>query len=132
VVLFGATYPLALLDRAFRRGLPCDAAHGWYWLSLAPGTHADATRHRRGDAIPVLCSAFIAHRAHQVPAQVPVSVLYLGGRPTVHPEPYRGPRTAHRLEDGPWSWREPVVKRRGRHIDRRAPGVRAESRGRAS
>ena len=43
VVLFGATYPLALLGpRLVSAGLPyMSAAHGFeYWLSIAPGTHA--------------------------------------------------------------------------------------------
>ena len=43
VLLFGATYPLALLGpRLAARGLPyLSAAHGFeYWLSIAPGTHA--------------------------------------------------------------------------------------------
>jgi phosphatidyl-myo-inositol dimannoside synthase len=83
VVLFGATYPLALLGPTLaRRGLPyLAAAHGFeYWLSLAPGTHSllrYATS--RAARVPVLCSAFIARTVRTaVPGRVPVSVLYPG------------------------------------------------------
>jgi phosphatidylinositol alpha-1,6-mannosyltransferase len=83
VVLFGATYPLALLGpRLAKRGLPyLSAAHGFeYWLSLAPGTHTLMRRATgRATRVPVLCSAFIARTVRTaVPAQVPVSVLYPG------------------------------------------------------
>jgi phosphatidylinositol alpha-1,6-mannosyltransferase len=83
VVLFGATYPLALLGpRLAKRGLPyLSAAHGFeYWLSLAPGTHTLMRRATGGATrVPVLCSAFIARTVRTaVPAQVPVSVLYPG------------------------------------------------------
>jgi phosphatidylinositol alpha-1,6-mannosyltransferase len=83
VVLFGATYPLALLGpRLAARGLPYVAgAHGFeYWLSIAPGTHA-AMRHATGKAsrVAVMCSAFIARTVRTaVPRDVPVSVLYPG------------------------------------------------------
>ncbi len=65
VVLFGATYPLAMLGpRLARAGAArtCAAAHGFeYWLSIAPGTHA-AMRYAtsRAARVPVMCSAFIA------------------------------------------------------------------------
>ena len=83
VLLFGATYPLALLGpRLAVRGLPyLSAAHGFeYWLSIAPGTHA-LLRHAtsRATRVPVLCSAFIARTVRTaVPRSVPVSVLYPG------------------------------------------------------
>jgi phosphatidylinositol alpha-1,6-mannosyltransferase len=83
VVLFGATYPLALLGpRLAGRGVPyVTAAHGFeYWLSIAPGTHA-AMRYATGKAsrVAVLCSAFIARTVRAaVPREVPVSVLYPG------------------------------------------------------
>jgi phosphatidylinositol alpha-1,6-mannosyltransferase len=83
VVLFGATYPLALLGPRLRaHGLHyIAAAHGFeYWLSIAPGTHA-AMRHATGKAsrVAVMCSAFIARRVRTaVPRDVPVSVLYPG------------------------------------------------------
>jgi phosphatidylinositol alpha-1,6-mannosyltransferase len=83
VLLFGATYPLALLGpRLADRGLPyLSAAHGFeYWLSIAPGTHA-LVRHAtsRATRVPVLCSAFIARTVRTaVPRSVPVSVLYPG------------------------------------------------------
>ena len=83
VLLFGATYPLALLGpRLAARGFPyLSAAHGFeYWLSIAPGTHA-LLRHAtsRATRVPVLCSAFIARTVRTaVPRSVPVSVLYPG------------------------------------------------------
>jgi phosphatidylinositol alpha-1,6-mannosyltransferase len=83
VLLFGATYPLALLGpRLAGRGLPyLSAAHGFeYWLSLAPGTHS-LMRHAtsRADRVAVMCSAFIARTVRTaVPGSVPVSVLYPG------------------------------------------------------
>ena len=83
VVLFGATYPLAMLGpRLAREGVPyLSAAHGFeYWLSIAPGTHA-LMRHAtsRAARVPVMCSAFIARTVRTaVPRRVPVSVLYPG------------------------------------------------------
>jgi phosphatidylinositol alpha-1,6-mannosyltransferase len=83
VVLFGATYPLALLGPGLdRAGTPyLSAAHGFeYWLSLVPGTHA-LMRHAtsRAARVPVMCSGFIARRVRTaVPPRVPVSVLYPG------------------------------------------------------
>ena len=83
VVLFGATYPLALLGPALAEdGYPyIAAAHGFeYWLSIAPVTHA-AMRHAtsRASRVAVMCSAFIARTVRTaVPADVPVSVLYPG------------------------------------------------------
>jgi phosphatidylinositol alpha-1,6-mannosyltransferase len=83
VVLFGATYPLALLGpRLAARGIPyLTAAHGFeYWLSVVPGAHAlmrYATS--RAARVPVLCSEFIARTVRTaVPARVPVSVLRPG------------------------------------------------------
>jgi len=83
VVLFGATYPLALLGpRLAERGTPyLAAAHGFeYWLSVMPGTHAlmrRATAH--ASRVPVMCSEFIARTVRTaVPRDVPVSVLYPG------------------------------------------------------
>ncbi|HUL86151.1 MAG TPA: glycosyltransferase family 4 protein [Actinomycetota bacterium] len=83
VVLFGATYPLALLGpRLAAGGVPyLAAAHGFeYWLSIAPGTHALMRRATsRASRVPVLCSAFIARTVRTaVPRDVPVSVLYPG------------------------------------------------------
>jgi phosphatidyl-myo-inositol dimannoside synthase len=83
VLLFGATYPLALLGPRFADGgLPyLTAAHGFeYWLSIAPGTHA-LMRRATGKAarVVVLCSAFIGRTVRTaVPGDVPVSVLYPG------------------------------------------------------
>jgi phosphatidylinositol alpha-1,6-mannosyltransferase len=83
VVLFGATYPLAMLGpRLASAGLPyIAAAHGFeYWLSIAPGTHA-LMRYATSKAsrVAVMCSAFIARRVRTaVPGGVPVSVLYPG------------------------------------------------------
>ena len=83
VVLFGATYPLALLGpRLARKGTPyLAAAHGFeYWLSIAPGTHALVRRATaRAARVPVMCSEFIARTVRTaVPRAVPVSVLYPG------------------------------------------------------
>jgi phosphatidylinositol alpha-1,6-mannosyltransferase len=82
-VLFGATYPLALLGPALARsGTPyVAAAHGFeYWLSIAPGTHALVRRATgRAERVAVMCSAFIARVVRTaVPDGVPVSVLYPG------------------------------------------------------
>jgi phosphatidyl-myo-inositol dimannoside synthase len=83
VVLFGATYPLAMLGPGLAsRGVPyLAAAHGFeYWLSIAPGTHALMRRATsRAARVVVLCSDFIARRVRTaVPSRVPVSVLYPG------------------------------------------------------
>ncbi len=83
VVLFGATYPLALLGPGLaRRGIPyVSAAHGFeYWLSIAPGAHALMRRATsRAARVPVMCSAFIARVVRTaVPRGVPVSVMYPG------------------------------------------------------
>jgi phosphatidylinositol alpha-1,6-mannosyltransferase len=83
VVLFGATYPLALLGpRLADDGYPyIAAAHGFeYWLSIAPGTHAAIRRATsRASRVAVMCSAFVARTVKTaVPAGVPVSVLYPG------------------------------------------------------
>ena len=83
VVLFGATYPLALLGPGLARGgTPyLSAAHGFeYWLSLVPGTHALMRRATsRATRVPVMCSEFVARRVRTaVPRDVPVSVLYPG------------------------------------------------------
>ncbi len=83
VVLFGATYPLALLGPYLaNRGVPyVSAAHGFeYWLSIAPGTHALVRRATsRASRVVVMCSAFIARVVRTaVPRGVPVSVMYPG------------------------------------------------------
>jgi phosphatidyl-myo-inositol dimannoside synthase len=83
VVLFGATYPLALLGpRLARRGTPyLAAAHGFeYWLSIAPGAHTLVRRATsRAARVPVMCSEFIARVVRTaVRDDVPVSVLYPG------------------------------------------------------
>jgi phosphatidylinositol alpha-1,6-mannosyltransferase len=82
-VLFGATYPLALLGPSIAKaGTPyLAAAHGFeYWLSIAPGTHALVRRATSMAArVPVMCSAFVARVVRTaVPTVVPVSVLYPG------------------------------------------------------
>ncbi len=138
-VLFGATYPLALLGpRLAKRGLPyLSAAHGFeYWLSLAPGTHT-LMRRATGAAgrVPVLCSAFIARTVRTaVPAQVPVSVLYPGAdverfHPGLVTEDLRA---MHGLEDRPVVvCVSRLVKRKGQDtlidalpaIRERAPGA---------
>ena len=83
VVLFGATYPLALLGPYLaKRGIPyVSAAHGFeYWLSLAPGTHALMRRATsRASRVAVMCSRFIARVVRTaVPDDVQVSVMYPG------------------------------------------------------
>jgi phosphatidylinositol alpha-1,6-mannosyltransferase len=108
VVLFGATYPLALIaPRLAARGVPyLSAAHGFeYWLSVVPGTHA-AMRFATSKAsvVPVMCSAFIARTVRTaVPRGVPVSVLYPGAdldvfRPGLETADLR---ERHGLEDRP-------------------------------
>ena len=83
VVLFGATYPLAMVGpRLAARGIPyLAAAHGFeYWLSVMPGAHS-LMRYATSKAarVPVMCSEFIARTVRTaVPARVPVSVLYPG------------------------------------------------------
>ncbi len=83
VVLFGATYPLAMVGpRLAARGIPyLAAAHGFeYWLSVMPGAHS-LMRYATSQAarVPVMCSEFIARTVRTaVPARVPVSVLYPG------------------------------------------------------
>jgi phosphatidylinositol alpha-1,6-mannosyltransferase len=83
VVLFGATYPLAMIGpRLAAHGIPyLSAAHGFeYWLSVLPGAHS-LMRYATAKAarVPVMCSAFIARTVRTaVPARVPVSVLYPG------------------------------------------------------
>jgi phosphatidylinositol alpha-1,6-mannosyltransferase len=108
VVLFGATYPLALLGpRLAARGVPyVAAAHGFeYWLSIAPGTHALLRRATsRASRVAVMCSDFIARRVRTaVPKRVPVSVLLPGAdlerfRPGLETADLRA---AHGLEDRP-------------------------------
>jgi phosphatidylinositol alpha-1,6-mannosyltransferase len=83
VVLFGATYPLALLGPGLdRSGIPyVAAAHGFeYWLSISPGPHALLRRATsRASWVPVMCSRFVARVVRTaVPDRVPVSVLYPG------------------------------------------------------
>jgi phosphatidyl-myo-inositol dimannoside synthase len=83
VVLFGATYPLALLGPALARsGMPyVAAAHGFeYWLSISPGPHALLRRAASlASWVPVMCSRFVARVVRTaVPDRVPVSVLYPG------------------------------------------------------
>jgi phosphatidyl-myo-inositol dimannoside synthase len=106
VVLFGATYPLAMLGpRLAKRGIPyIAAAHGFeYWLSLAPGTHG-LMRHAtsRASRVVVMCSAFIARVVRTaVPDAVPVSVLYPGAdaetfRPDLPVEDLRSRLGVHR------------------------------------
>lgn len=83
VVLFGATYPLAILGPYLaKRGTPyLAAAHGFeYWLSIAPGAHGLVRRATsRAARVPVMCSRFIARVVRTaVPDGVPVSVMYPG------------------------------------------------------
>jgi len=108
VVLFGATYPLALLGPGLSaQGVPyVSAAHGFeYWLSIAPGTHALLRRATsRASRVVVMCSDFIARRVRTaVPAAVPVSVL-LPGADLERFRPDLGTadlRAAHDLGDRP-------------------------------
>ena len=108
VVLFGATYPLAMLGpRLATRGVPyLAAAHGFeYWLSIAPGTH-QLVRYATSKAsrVPVMCSEFIARRVRTAVApRVPVTVLYPGAdidafRPDL---PTADLRERHHLSDRP-------------------------------
>jgi phosphatidylinositol alpha-1,6-mannosyltransferase len=108
VVLFGATYPLALLGPRFvDSGTPyLAAAHGFeYWLSIAPGSHSLVRRATAGAArVPVMCSGFIARVVRTaVPDDVPVSVLYPGADADVfHPDlPYEDLVDAHGLAGRP-------------------------------
>jgi phosphatidylinositol alpha-1,6-mannosyltransferase len=108
VVLFGATYPLALLGpRLARGGLPyLAAAHGFeYWLSIAPGTHGLMRRATgRAARVTVLCSAFVARVVRTaVPERVPVSVVYPGADTSVfRPDlPVEDLRERHGLGDRP-------------------------------
>ena len=108
VVLFGATYPLALVGSSLAAaGTPyLAAAHGFeYWLSIAPGAHAlmrRATAHAA--RVPVMCSAFVARVVRSaVPNEVPVSVMYPGAdldrfRPDL---PYEDLRAAHGVSERP-------------------------------
>lgn len=108
VVLFGATYPLALLGpRLARKGTPyLAAAHGFeYWLSIAPGAHALVRRATaRASRVPVMCSEFIARVVRTaVPDDVPVSVLYPGADvEAFHPDlPFEDLRERHGVADRP-------------------------------
>lgn len=108
VVLFGATYPLALLGpRLARRGTPYLAsAHGFeYWLSIAPGAHSLVRRATSLAArVPVMCSAFIARVVRTaVPDEVPVSVLYPGADvDRFHPDlPFEDLTEAHGVAGRP-------------------------------
>ena len=106
VVLFGATYPLALLGPGLvKRGTPyLTAAHGFeYWLSIAPGAHQLMRRATsRAARMIVMSSAFIARVVRTaVPERVPVSVMYPGAdvdrfRLDV---PFEGIRSAHGVGD---------------------------------
>jgi phosphatidylinositol alpha-1,6-mannosyltransferase len=108
VVLFGATYPLALVGpRLARAGIPyLTAAHGFeYWLSIAPGAHALLGRATgRAARVPVMCSAFVARVVRTaVPDPVPVSVMYPGAdEEAFHPLlPFEDLRERHGLFDRP-------------------------------
>lgn len=139
VVLFGATYPLALLGPGLaRRGIPyVSAAHGFeYWLSVAPGPHALLRRATgRASRVAVMCSAFIARVVRTaVPDPVPVSVLYPGADlDTFRPDlPFEDLLERHRLTGRPLVvCVSRLVSRKGqdvliramRAIGRRAPGA---------
>lgn len=108
VVLFGATYPLAILGPYLaKRGTPyLAAAHGFeYWLSIAPGAHGLVRRATsRASRVPVMCSRFIARVVRTaVPAGVPVSVMYPGADPgTFRPDlPTDDLLERHGLRDRP-------------------------------
>jgi phosphatidyl-myo-inositol dimannoside synthase len=134
VLLFGATYPLAVLGpRLAGRGLPyLSAAHGFeYWLSIAPGTHALMRRATaRASRVPVLCSRFIARTVRTaVPRDVPVSVLYPGAdverfRPDLET---REIRATHGIGERPLVvCVSRLVRRKGQDVLIRAmPAVRA-------
>jgi phosphatidylinositol alpha-1,6-mannosyltransferase len=108
VVLFGATYPLALLGPGLaRRGIPyLTGAHGFeYWLSIAPVAHGLLRRaSSRASHVAVMCSAFVARVVRTaVPDEVPVSVLYPGAdverfRPDL---PFEDLRERHGLSGRP-------------------------------
>jgi phosphatidyl-myo-inositol dimannoside synthase len=108
VVLFGATYPLALAGpKLANAGTPyLAAAHGFeYWLSIAPGAHSLMKRATRpASRIPVMCSAFIARVVRTaVPKQTPVSVMYPGADlETFRPDlPFEDLRAVHGIGDRP-------------------------------
>lgn len=108
VVLFGATYPLAMLGPGLAaHGTPyLSAAHGFeYWLSVAPGSHS-LMRYATSKAsrVPVMCSEFIARTVRTaVPRSVPVSVLYPGADVQVfRPDlPTEDLRARHGIGDRP-------------------------------
>jgi phosphatidylinositol alpha-1,6-mannosyltransferase len=124
VVLFGATYPLALLGpRLARAGIPyLAAAHGFeYWLSIAPGSHA-AMRYAtsRATRVPVMCSAFIARTVRTaVPRHVPVSVLY----PGADVEVFRPDLATDDLRDGHGLGARPLVVCVSRLVARKGQDV---------
>jgi phosphatidylinositol alpha-1,6-mannosyltransferase len=107
VVLFGATYPLALLGPGLAaRGTPYLAlAHGFeYWLSIAPGAHTLMRRATGRAARIAVCSGFVARVVRTaVPARVPVSVLYPGAdADAFHPDlPVDDLRERHGLGERP-------------------------------
>jgi phosphatidylinositol alpha-1,6-mannosyltransferase len=108
VVLFGATYPLALLGPGLaRRGTPyVAAAHGFeYWLSIAPGAHALLRRATsRAARVAVMCSAFVGRVVRTaVRDEVPVSVLYPGADvDAFHPDlPFEDLTRAHGVDGRP-------------------------------
>lgn len=137
VVLFGATYPLAVLGpRIVRAGTPyLAAAHGFeYWLSIAPGANA-LMRRATGAAtrVPVMCSAFIARVVRTaVPERVPVSVMYPGADiETFRPDlPVEDLRRRHGVEDRPLIvCVSRLVKRKGQDVLIRAmPEIRRRVR----
>jgi phosphatidylinositol alpha-1,6-mannosyltransferase len=108
LVLFGATYPLALIGpRLAKRGTPyLAAAHGFeFWLSIAPGAHGLVRRATsRATRVPVMCSEFVARVVRTaVRERVPVSVMYPGADvETFHPDtPFEDLLEAHGVAGRP-------------------------------
>jgi phosphatidylinositol alpha-1,6-mannosyltransferase len=108
VVLFGATYPLALIGPGLaKRGTPyLSAAHGFeFWLSIAPGAHGLVRRATsRATRVPVMCSEFVARVVRTaVRERVPVSVMYPGAdMETFHPDlPFEDLLEAHGVAGRP-------------------------------
>ncbi|MGH2591761.1 MAG: glycosyltransferase family 4 protein, partial [Actinomycetota bacterium] len=137
VVLFGATYPLALIGPGLaKRGTPyLSAAHGFeFWLSIAPGAHGLVRRATsRAARVPVMCSEFVARVVRTaVRERVPVSVMYPGADvETFHPDlPFDDLLEAHGVAGRPLVvCVSRLVPRKGQDMLIRAmPGIRRRVR----
>jgi phosphatidyl-myo-inositol dimannoside synthase len=124
VVLFGSTYPLALLGPGLARaGTPyvC-GVHGFeYWLSMSPGSHALMRRATgRAARVVVMSSAFIARVVRTaVPSHVPVSV----NRPGVDLDRFRPDVDATFVRERYGLTGRPVIACVGRIVRRKGQDV---------